>query len=93
MKNINSVCPYAEEIECSRVNSCNYMINRFGIMDCTPDKIKKEIVDKVHKAELKEREELLKSDNYHTGENYNKDIDLTYKDTIINPEEERKKEC
>lgn len=93
MKSNKSTCPYSSDIECNRVNSCKYMLDRFGLIECTSDWIKKEVVEKVHKEELREREELLKSAEYHTGGNYNKGLDLTYKDIIINPEEKRKKEC
>ena len=48
------------DIECNNVNSCKYLLERFGVLDCQPSKYKKQIIETKHKKELEERKELLK---------------------------------
>ena len=47
-----------------------------------------------HQKELQDRKELLKSlDMVKSGNNYNKKIDLTYKDAVIDKQAKGKREC
>ena len=48
-------------MECSNVNTCKYMLHRFGVFDCEPAAVKKQAVEAKHQKELQDREELLKS--------------------------------
>ena len=80
--------------ECSHVNTCKYMLHRFGVFDCEPAAAKKQVVEAKHQKELQDRKELLESlDMVKPGDNYNKKIDLTYKDAVIDKQAKRKKEC
>ena len=80
--------------ECSHVNTCRYTLERFGVFDCEPATIKKQKIEAKHQKELQDREELLKSlDMVKSGNNYNKKIDLTYKDAVIDKQAKGKKEC
>ena len=51
-------CLYAP-ISCNKVNSCKYLIDRFGVLECQAAEYKKHIIDDKHKKELHERKELL----------------------------------
>ena len=79
--------------KCSHVNTCKYTFHRFGVFDCEPAESKKKIINAKHQQELKEREELLANGKYHAGDNYNKKIDLTYKDAVIDKQAKGKREC
>ena len=80
--------------ECSHVSTCKYMLHRFGVFDCEPKEARKQVVEAKHKKELQDREELLKSlDMVKSGNNYNKKIDLTYKDAVIDKQAKGKREC
>ena len=80
--------------ECSHVSTCKYMLHRFGVLDCEPATIKKQKIEAKHQKELQDREELLKSlDMVKSGNNYNRKIDLTYKDAVINKQAKGKREC
>ena len=82
------------ESECSHVNTCKYTLHRFGVLDCEPVAVKKQKIEAKHQKELQDREELLKSlDMVKSGNNYNKKIDLTYKDAVIDKQAKRKREC
>ena len=78
--------------ECKHVSSCKYLLERFGVFDCEPVKYKRLLINSKHQQELKEREELLSKSNYKSGDNYNKKLDLSYKDAVISKEEKRKRE-
>ena len=81
-------------MECSHVSTCKYMLHRFGVFDCESATIKKQKIEAKHQKELQDREELLKSlDMVKSGNNYNKKIDLTYKDAVIDKQAKGKKEC
>ena len=73
-------------IECSHVNTCRYTLHRFGVLDCEPMESKKQAINAKHQQELKERKELLAKGKYKTGDNYNKRLDLTYRDVVIDKE-------
>ena len=47
---------------------------------------KKQAINAKHQQELKERKELLAKGKYKTGDNYNKRLDLTYRDVVIDKE-------
>ena len=79
-------------IECNNVEGCKYMLHRFGVLECEPIGYKKTLVNVIHKKELKEREELFKNTTVKSGDNYNKKLDLSYKDAVISKEEKRKRE-
>ena len=80
--------------ECRHVNTCKYMLHRFGVFECDPIEIKKESIEAKHQKELQDREELLKSlDMVKSGNNYNRKIDLTYKDAVIDKQAKGKREC
>ena len=80
--------------KCSHVNTCRYTLDRFGVLDCEPVTIKKQKIEAKHQKELQDREKLLKSlDKVKSGNNYNRKIDLTYKDAVIDKQAEKKKEC
>ena len=80
-------------IECSHVNTCRYTLERFGVFDCESMESKKQAINAKHQQELKEREELLKSlDMVKSGYNYNRKLDLTYKDAVINKQAKGKKD-
>ena len=80
--------------ECSHVSTCKYMLHRFGVFDCEPKDARKQVVEAKHQKELQDRKELLKSlDMVKSGDNYNRKIDLTYKDAVINKQAKGKKEC
>lgn len=51
--------PHCYNLDCRIFNSCKYLKNRFNTTECIPTK--GEIINKKHKEELKEREEMLKS--------------------------------
>ena len=79
--------------ECSCVNTCRYMFHRFRVYECEPTEAKKQVVEAKHQKELQDREELLKSlDMVKSGNNYNKKIDLTYKDAVIDKQAKGKRE-
>ena len=81
-------------VECSHVNTCRYTLERFGVFDCEPMESKKQAINAKHQYELKERKELLKSlDMVNSGNNYNRKIDLTYRDAVIDKQAKRKREC
>ena len=81
-------------MECSHVSTCKYMLHRFGVFDCESATIKKQKIEAKHQKELQDREELLKSlDMVKSGNNYNKKIDLTYKDAVIDKQAKGKREC
>ena len=81
-------------VECSHVNTCRYMFHRFRVYECEPTEAKKQVVEAKHQKELQDREELLKSlDMVKSGNNYNKKIDLTYKDAVIDKQAKGKREC
>ena len=93
MKTKSQKCLLAN-MECSHVSTCKYMLHRFGVFDCESATIKKQKIEAKHQKELQDREELLKSlDMVKSGNNYNKKIDLTYKDAVIDKQAKRKKEC
>ena len=93
MKTKSQKCLLAN-MECSHVSTCKYMLHRFGVFDCESATIKKQKIEAKHQKELQDREELLKSlDMVKSGNNYNKKIDLTYKDAVIDKQAEKKKEC
>ena len=80
--------------ECSHVNTCRYTLDRFGVLDCKSAKSKKKIINAKHQQELQDRKELLKSlDMVKSGNNYNRKIDLTYRDAVINKQAKGKREC
>ena len=80
--------------ECSHVNTCRYTLDRFGVFDCESAEVKKQAIEAKHQHELKERKELLKSlDKVNSGNNYNKKIDLTYKDAVIDKQAKGKRRC
>ena len=82
------------DTECSHVSTCKYTLHRFGVLDCEPATIKKQKIEAKHQKELQDREELLKSlDMVKSGNNYNKKIDLTYKDAVIDKQAKGKREC
>ena len=81
-------------VECSHVNTCRYTLERFGVLDCKSAKSKKKIINAKHQQELQDREELLKSlDMVKSGNNYNRKIDLTYKDAVIDKQAKGKRQC
>ncbi len=77
-------------IDCNRISSCKYMLHRFGVLECEPIGYKKTLVNAIHEKELKEREELL---TVNSGDNYNKKLDLNYKDAVIDRQAKGKREC
>ena len=80
--------------ECSHVSTCRYTLERFGVFDCEHAEVKKQEIEAKHQQELQDREELLKSlDMVKSGNNYNKKIDLTYKDAVIDKQAKGKREC
>ena len=81
-------------IECSHVNTCRYTLDRFGVLDCEPVESKKQAINAKHQKELQDREELLKSlDMVKSGNNYNRKLDLTYRDAVIEKQAKEKREC
>ena len=93
MKTKSQKCLLAN-MECSHVSTCKYMLHRFGVFDCESATIKKQKIEAKHQKELQDREELLKSlDMVKSGNNYNKKIDLTYKDAVIDKQAKGKKKC
>ena len=93
MKTKSQKCLLAN-MECSHVSTCKYMLHRFGVFDCESATIKKQKIEAKHQKELQDREELLKSlDMVKSGNNYNKKIDLTYKDAVINKQAKGKRKC
>lgn len=79
--------------ECSHVSTCKYMLHRFGVFDCEPEAAKKQKIEVKHQQELQGRKELLANRKYHTGDNYNRKIDLTYRDAVIDKQAKGKREC
>ena len=80
-------------MECSHVSTCKYMLHRFGVFDCESATIKKQKIETKHQKELQDREEMLKNlDKVNSGNNYNRKIDLTYKDAVIDKQAKGKKE-
>ena len=93
MKTKSQKCLLAN-MECSHVSTCKYMLHRFGVFDCESATIKKQKIEAKHQKELQDREELLKSlDMVKSGNNYNKKIDLTYKDAVIDKQAKGKRQC
>ena len=93
MKTKSQKCLLAN-MECSHVSTCKYMLHRFGVLDCEPATIKKQKIEAKHQKELQDREELLKSlDMVKSGNNYNRKIDLTYKDAVIDKQAKGKRRC
>ena len=91
MKTKSQKCLLAN-MECSHVSTCKYMLHRFGVFDCESATIKKQKIEAKHQKELQDREELLKSlDKVKSGNNYNKKIDLTYKDAVIDKQAKGKR--
>ena len=80
-------------VECSHVNTCRYTLERFGVFDCEPVESKKQAINAKHQQELQERKELLANGKYHAGDNYNRKIDLTYRDAVIEKQAKEKREC
>ena len=81
-------------IECSHVNTCRYTLDRFGVFDCEHAEVKKQAIEAKHQQELQDRKELLKNlDMVKSGNNYNRKIDLTYKDAVIDKQAKGKREC
>ena len=79
--------------ECSHVNTCRYTLHRFGVYDCNPVEIKKQAINAKHQHELQERKELLaKLGDIKSGDNYNRKLDLTYRDAVIDKQAKRKGE-
>ena len=79
--------------ECNHVNTCRYMFHRFRVYECEPTEAKKQVVEAKHQKELQDREEMLKNlDKVNSGNNYNKKIDLTYKDAVIDKQAKGKRE-
>ena len=79
-------------IECSHVNTCRYTLERFGVLDCEHAATKKRKIEAKHQKELQDREEMLKSlDKVKSGNNYNRKIDLTYKDAVIDKQAKGKR--
>ena len=79
--------------ECRHVNTCKYMLHRFGVLDCEPATIKKQKIEAKHQKELQDRGGRLKSfDMVKSGNNYNRKIDLTYKDAVIDKQAKGKKD-
>ena len=92
MKTKSQKCLLAN-MECSHVSTCKYMLHRFGVFDCESATIKKQKIEAKHQKELQDREEMLKSlDMVKSGNNYNKKIDLTYKDAVIDKQAKGKRE-
>ena len=89
----NSQKCLVSNVECSHVNTCRYTLERFGVLDCRSAKSKKKVINAKHQQELQERKELLANRKYHTGDNYNRKIDLTYKDAVIDKQAKGKREC
>ena len=80
--------------ECSHVSTCRYTLERFGVFDCEHAEVKKQAIEAKHQQELQDRKELLKSLNMvKSGNNYNRKIDLTYKDAVIDKQAKGKREC
>ena len=93
MKTKSQKCLLAN-MGCSHVSTCKYMLHRFGVFDCESATIKKQKIEAKHQKELQDREELLKSlDMVKSGNNYNKKIDLTYKDAVIDKQAKGKRKC
>ena len=93
MKTKSQKC-LALDKECSHVNTCRYTLERFGVFDCESMESKKQAINAKHQQELQDRKELLKSlDMVKSGNNYNKKIDLTYKDAVIDKQAKGKREC
>ena len=86
-------CLVSDE-ECSHVNTCRYTLERFGVLDCEHAATKKRKIEAKHQKELQDREEMLKSlDKVKSGNNYNRKIDLTYKDAVIDKQAKGKRKC
>ena len=93
MKTKSQKCLLAN-MECSHVSTCKYMLHRFGVFDCESAEVKKQAIEAKHQQELQERKELLKNlDMVKSGNNYNRKIDLTYKDAVIDKQAKGKREC
>ena len=93
MKTKSQKCLLAN-MECSHVSTCKYMLHRFGVFDCESATIKKQKIEAKHQKELQDREELLKNlDKVNSGNNYNKKIDLTYRDAVIDKQAKGKRKC
>lgn len=79
------------DAECSHVNTCRYTLDRFGVLDCEMVEIKKQVINVKHQHELQERKELLaKLGDIKSGDNYNRKLDLTYKDAVIDKQKDVK---
>lgn len=77
----NEMCPLTNE-ECGNIQACKYSMGRFRVPVCFPNRQEK--VEQVHREELKTREEILKRGKFTTtGNNYKKELDLNYKDAVI----------
>ena len=86
----NEMCPLTNE-ECGNIQACKYSMGRFRVPVCFPNRQEK--VDQVYKEELRAREEILKRGKFATtGNNYKKELDLNYKDAVIDKQVKRKKE-
>ena len=93
MKTKSQKCLVSDK-ECSHVSTCRYTLERFGVFDCEHAEVKKQAIEAKHQQELQDRKELLKSlDMVKSGNNYNKKIDLTYKDAVIDKQAKGKREC
>ena len=51
-------CMFAD-ISCNKVESCKYLLHRFGVLECEPEEYKKILINSKHKQELKERTKIL----------------------------------
>ena len=78
--------------ECNHVSSCKYLLERFGVFECESEEVKKQAIEAKHKHELQEREELLANlDVVKSRDNYNRKLDLTYKDAVIDKQAKGKR--
>ena len=93
MKTKSQKCLLAN-MECSHVSTCRYTLERFGVFDCEHAEVKKQAIEAKHQQELQDRKELLKNlDMVKSGNNYNKKIDLTYKDAVIDKQAKGKRKA
>ena len=84
----NEICPLTNE-ECGNIQACKYSMGRFRVPVCFPNRQEK--INQVYKEELKAREEILERGKFATtGNNYKKELDLNYKDAVIDRQVKRK---
>lgn len=78
--------------ECKQVSTCKYLLDRFGVFECESEELKKQSIEAKHQQELQERKELLANlDVVKSGNNYNRKLDLTYKDAVIDKQAKGKR--